>query len=276
MNEPTQDNLDAQIPLTSASQEALSPAAGGFGRDIQTLELEHARRPSSDAFIALCQAYIKQKRYVEAVLLTKKAIKNTPDDFRGRYWLSRVYFEQGKLPLADIELKTLLDQFPSNADALILLAEIYKQQARKSEAILLIKKLAQMRPLRPEVTQLMIHYGLNQEIETPPPAKETAAPSTTKAAIKAAKSSKSSAPAAVASELDLYAQEEGKVLVIDDAIADAILSGKRPSYSASAAQSRARANESASESGQTMKYLLPLGILLLLCLGAAIVWRFAL
>ncbi len=137
--------------------------------DIHSLEADFAKRPNSDAFIGLCQAYLGQKRYMEAMLVCKKGIKNLPADPRGRLLLARVYLEQGKPPKAEQELQQLLSLFPDNLDALIMQADVFKSSGRKTEAIALLQRVMQSQPGRDDVKEALKALGVDTSAPPPPP-----------------------------------------------------------------------------------------------------------
>lgn len=90
------------------SQNSGSAGASTPPVNLTELEIAFARDPSSEAFLPLCEAYLAQKRFMEAMVLGKKAVKARPEDKSRRLLLARVYEEQGKLPKAMDELTTAL------------------------------------------------------------------------------------------------------------------------------------------------------------------------
>lgn len=102
--------------------------------DIHSLEIEFAKNPTLDACIPLCEAYLAAKRYMEAMVVCKKGIKNAPTDARGRVLLARVYLDQGKLPKAEQELQQVMVEFPGNPSGLELMGRILMEQGKRPEA----------------------------------------------------------------------------------------------------------------------------------------------
>src|SRR5512136_185500 len=88
--------------------------------DITTLEMAFAKDPASDAFISLSEAYLKQGRFMEAMVVCQKGITSKPDNLDGRLLLARIYSEQGKLPKALEEVTALLTDKPKLVPALVL------------------------------------------------------------------------------------------------------------------------------------------------------------
>ncbi len=110
--------------------------------DIHALEIEFAKNPTLDACLPLCQAYLSQKRFMEAMVVCKKGIKSAPNDPRGPLLLARVYFDQGKLPKAEQELAGTLQRFPGYPPGFELMGQILLQQGRQQEAVPLLQQAA--------------------------------------------------------------------------------------------------------------------------------------
>ncbi|MBI3180447.1 MAG: tetratricopeptide repeat protein, partial [Deltaproteobacteria bacterium] len=110
--------------------------------DIHALEIEFAKNPTLDACLPLCQAYLSQKRFMEAMVVCKKGIKSAPNDPRGPVLLARVYFDQGKLPKAEQEVTAALQRFPGYPAGFELLGQILLQQGRNQEAVPLLQQAA--------------------------------------------------------------------------------------------------------------------------------------
>ncbi|MCC6808004.1 MAG: tetratricopeptide repeat protein [Deltaproteobacteria bacterium] len=117
----------------------------------------------------LCEAYLRHKRYMEAMLVCKKGIKNLPNDPRGRLLLARVYMEQGKPPKAEQELITMLEIFPDNVDGLMMQGLLYKQGGRKSDAIAVLQRVFLLQPGRTEVKEQLKELGVVVDQPAPPP-----------------------------------------------------------------------------------------------------------
>lgn len=128
--------------------------------DIHTLEMEFAKSPKLDACLPLCAAYLAAKRYMEAMVVCKKGIKNAPaGDPRGRIMLARIYLDQGKLPKAQNELQSVLGEHPDNAQASGLLGRTYFEQGRKSDALPLLQLALQADPGNMQVRTLLAQLG---------------------------------------------------------------------------------------------------------------------
>lgn len=143
--------------------------------DITSLELDYHKHPQSDAFVPLVEAYLRNKRYMEAMVVCKKVIKNVGSDPRGRLMLARVYLDQGKPPKAEQELHALLAVFPDHVDAMILQAGLYKTTGRKSEAIQQYQRILAVQPGRQDIKDALKVLGVDVE-PPPPPPKPVAAP----------------------------------------------------------------------------------------------------
>ncbi|MEK7705119.1 MAG: tetratricopeptide repeat protein, partial [Myxococcota bacterium] len=128
--------------------------------DIHALEIEFAKNPTLDSCIPLCNAYLSAKRYMEAMVVCKKGIKNTPQDPRGRVMLATVYQQQGKAPKAEQELTAALTEFPGNPAALTLLARMRAADGRRDEAVGMLQQVLQGDPSFADARTLLQQLGV--------------------------------------------------------------------------------------------------------------------
>ncbi len=130
---------------TGAPRNSSPPAAAGGGStstppvNITELEIALARDPGSDAFIPLCEAYLAQSRFMEAMVLGKKAVKAKPEDKTRRLLLARVYGEQGKMAKAIEEVQALLKVDANHAPAHVVLGRYLDKDGKKDLAIAAFK-----------------------------------------------------------------------------------------------------------------------------------------
>src|SRR5438105_700707 len=103
--------------------------------DIHALELEFAKNPSLEACLPLCEAYLANKRFMEAMVVCKKGIKTATTDARGRVLLARIYAEQGKGPKAQLEVEQALTEIPNHPLLLELLGKLLMDQGKRDLAI---------------------------------------------------------------------------------------------------------------------------------------------
>lgn len=138
--------------------------------DIHALEIEFAKNPSLDACIPLCEAYLEQKRFMEAMVVCKKGIKTNPADPRGRVMLARVYLAQGKQPKAQQELGQLQQEFAGHPLVLELAGELSMQQGQTDEAISQLQQALQADPSLEHAPNLLAQLGapVPQAPQTPP------------------------------------------------------------------------------------------------------------
>ena len=81
---------------------------------VTELELQFAQNPRSKAYIALCEAYLAQSRFMEAMVVAKKGIKAHPDAIEAKLLLSRVYAAQKKYPRAMQTLTAAMAAHPED------------------------------------------------------------------------------------------------------------------------------------------------------------------
>jgi tetratricopeptide (TPR) repeat protein len=128
--------------------------------DIHALELEFAKNPTLETCIPLCEAYLGNKRFMEAMVVCKKGIKQAPDDPRGRILLARVYLDQGKLPKAEQELNDALGAFPGNASASETMGELLVRQGRNQEAVPFLQQAITADPSLERASSLLAQLGV--------------------------------------------------------------------------------------------------------------------
>src|SRR5687767_12130436 len=103
--------------------------------NLTELELTVARDPGSDAVVPLLEAYLGQSRFMEAMVLGKKAIKAKPEDPSRRILLARVYELQGKIPKAIEEMAAFTKTNATHAPSLVYLGKLYDKANNANDAI---------------------------------------------------------------------------------------------------------------------------------------------
>ena len=103
--------------------------------DIAQLEMAFAKEPTLEACLSLAQAYLESSRFMEAMVVCKKGIRNHADSVDARMLLARIYAEQGKVPKAIQEIEGLFQIDANVADAHCLLGQLHERAGRHEEAI---------------------------------------------------------------------------------------------------------------------------------------------
>jgi len=114
--------------------------------DIHALEIEFAKNPTLEACIPLCEAYITQKRFMEAMVVCKKGMKDSPKDGRGRVQLAKVFAGQGKLPKAQQEVEAFLQEVPGNPLGLEYLGYLLMSQGKRDEGVAMLQQALAQNP----------------------------------------------------------------------------------------------------------------------------------
>ncbi|MBN1960406.1 MAG: tetratricopeptide repeat protein [Deltaproteobacteria bacterium] len=138
--------------------------------DIHALEIEFAKNPNLEACLPLCEAYLAQKRFMEAMVVCKKGIKQAPQDARGRVMLSRIYNSQGKIPKALAELELLLKEIPGSPIGLEALGKLLLEQGRNDEGLSKLQQAVIADPNRAEARAILQQAGMAVSTAAPPPA----------------------------------------------------------------------------------------------------------
>lgn len=102
--------------------ELLAPVQSG--RSITDLELEFAQRPESDVYVELVRAYMDKKRFMEAMVVCKKAIRHQTGSVRPKLLLARVHETQGRMPKSLDVLRQLEAEHPDHADTQVALGRV--------------------------------------------------------------------------------------------------------------------------------------------------------
>jgi cellulose synthase operon protein C len=108
--------------------------------DIAQLEMAFAKDPTLEACLTLAGAYLSENRFMEAMVVCKKGIRNHPDSVDGKLLLARIYSEQGKVPKAIQEIESLLQQDEKVAGAYCLLGKLHERAGRQEESIASFKQ----------------------------------------------------------------------------------------------------------------------------------------
>ncbi len=122
----------ARDPEGAAASASKRPARTAT---ITELELAFAQDPQSDAYVPLCEAYLDQSRFMEAMVVCKKGIKAHPDSVEARVLLARVYSRQKKYPRAMSELDGLIAERADAALAFAVRGELRAETGDEKGAI---------------------------------------------------------------------------------------------------------------------------------------------
>ncbi len=91
---------------------------------IAELELRFAEQPGSEAFLALCEAYLAQGRAMEAMVVCKKGIKANPELMAGQLLLVRILVAQKKFARARTEIDRIIAANETRADPYFVRAQL--------------------------------------------------------------------------------------------------------------------------------------------------------
>ena len=145
--------MSAGDPDARALAAARAGANGGSSQgrglshaSVTELELKFAQNPRSDAYIALCEAYLTQGRFMEAMVVAKKGIKAHPGAVEAMLLLSRVYAAQKKFPRALQTLAAAIAAHPDDPRVYSLRARVKLAGADKDGAIQDLKRAIDLDP----------------------------------------------------------------------------------------------------------------------------------
>jgi cellulose synthase operon protein C len=138
---------------------------------VTELELQFAQNPDSDAYIDLCEAYLDQGRFMEAMVVCKKGIKAHPDSVDAKILLAKVYSRQKKYKRALTELDELAGQKPNDAKVYLARGMVKDESSDEAGAVADLKKAIDLDNTLEEATAILKAKGITypEEVKAPPP-----------------------------------------------------------------------------------------------------------
>jgi cellulose synthase operon protein C len=146
--------------MASLNTKTLSQA------ELSELELAYGRSP--DTYKPLVEAYLSLGRFMEAMVVCKRAAKTYPNASAPRYLLARVYLDQGKDKKCQEELASALAAFPNDKALLRLLGQSQLKGGDQTGATHLLRAY-QLDANDPETLQLMQQFQIETTRQIPPP-----------------------------------------------------------------------------------------------------------
>lgn len=141
---------------------------------VTELELEFAQNPDSEAYIPLCEAYIDQGRFMEAMVVCKKGIKAHPNSVDARVLLARVYAEQKKYKRALQELDDLVEKNGDSGLAHLARGKVRLDSGDEDSAIEDLKKAIDLDSDLVEASEILAGKGIIYPEPEPEPEPITA------------------------------------------------------------------------------------------------------
>ncbi|MFO0724851.1 MAG: tetratricopeptide repeat protein [Myxococcota bacterium] len=139
------------------------------GASVAELELAFAQDPQSAAYIPLCEAYLDQGRFMEAMVVAKKGLKAHPTSVESRLLLANVYAKQQKFPKALQEADEVVAANDKSAPAALGRAKIRLLSGDEKGAIQDLKKAIDLDPGADEATDILKARGIIYPEPPPPP-----------------------------------------------------------------------------------------------------------
>jgi len=136
---------------------------------ITELELAFAQDPQSSAYVPLCEAYLDQSRFMEAMVVAKKGLKAHPASVEARLLLASVYARQQKYPRALQEADEVVAQNPTSAAAHLGRGKIRFDSGDDKGAVTDLKKAIDLDPTTSDATELLKKRGIIYPEPPPPP-----------------------------------------------------------------------------------------------------------
>jgi tetratricopeptide (TPR) repeat protein len=150
---------------------------GRSAASVTDLELQFAQNPESSVYVDLCEAYLDQGRFMEAMVVCKKGIKAHPDAVEARVLLSKVYARQKKYKRALDELDDLATSKPKDPAVFIARGRVRDESGDAKGAVDDWKKAVDLDGKHSEAAKLLAQKGITypepEPEPEPPPAKPT-------------------------------------------------------------------------------------------------------
>ena len=178
-NDPSKTKRDSKVGTDGNG--AASPAKAGRHATITELELAFAQNPQSSAYVQLCEAYLEQGRFMEAMVVCKKGIKAHADSIEPRLLLARVYSRQKKFSRAMRELDDLAAEQPEVPAVFIARGALRLDNGDEAGAIEDYKNAVDLDEAATAAIEALAELGIEYpekppEPPPPPPASQPAVP----------------------------------------------------------------------------------------------------
>ena len=125
---------------------------------LEDLKIRWERDPASRAFLPLAEEYRRLGRLAESEKVCREGLQRHPHYHSARVLLGRTLLEMDRLEESSAEFRAVLESEPQNLLAGRLLAGIYRNQGRWSEALETFRRLQSFYPddadVRAQVYQL--------------------------------------------------------------------------------------------------------------------------
>lgn len=128
-----------------------------------------AQDPQSAAYIPLCEAYLDQGRFMEAMVVAKKGLKANPTSIDARLLLANVYAKQQKFPKAIQEADEVVTANDKSPLAYVGRAKIRVLAGDEKGAVQDLKKAIDLDPKTEDATELLKARGIVYPEPPPPP-----------------------------------------------------------------------------------------------------------
>lgn len=136
---------------------------------VTELELALAQDAHSSAFFPLVEAYLEQRRFMEAMVVCKKRIKARPDEVEARGQLARVYVKQNKVSRALQEMDEVVAEQSGSAAALAERGRVRLLAGDDKGAIEDLKKAIDLDPEIDGASALLAEKGIVYPEPAPEP-----------------------------------------------------------------------------------------------------------
>ena len=146
--------------MVSTSASSTDEATVVPRRSITELELTFAQDPASSVYVELCEAYLERSRFMEAMVVCKKAIRHSPEAVEPRLMLCRVYVAQRKFPRAKSEVDELYRAHPNSAEVACFHGQLLCALDETEQGIEELKRALTLDPNHEEALEALRELGV--------------------------------------------------------------------------------------------------------------------
>lgn len=148
------------------------------GASLTELELAFAQDPQSTAYMPLCEAYLEQGRFMEAMVVCKKGLKAHPTSVEAKVLLANVYAKQQKYARALQEMDEVVNAHGTSGLAFLGRGKIRLDSGDEKGGVADLKKAVDLDPALEEAGELLKKRGIvyPEPVAPPPPPPAAAMP----------------------------------------------------------------------------------------------------
>ncbi|MBW2733398.1 MAG: tetratricopeptide repeat protein [Deltaproteobacteria bacterium] len=137
-----------ELALLQERKRRHTDALLSWGRVLKLAQAQKAQQTVREARRHTIDILHRSYRLRHQIRAHKLRFKANPPDIDAGYFLAEAHYKLRKYPAAARVYRRILELQPTSVEALIALESIYRRQRKLADAVVLLKKLAQLQPSR--------------------------------------------------------------------------------------------------------------------------------